>query len=103
MPIRTVFPVFAVILATLLAVGPAAQAKKQPDVPLSARGKELHEAYTKELETLRAEGVVLRPMGGYGLPHCLRITVGLQPDMDVALAVLRDWRAKNPPPATAGE
>ncbi|MNR69197.1 Histidinol-phosphate aminotransferase 2 [compost metagenome] len=25
---------------------------------------------------LVARGVVLRPMGGYGLPQCLRITVG---------------------------
>jgi len=25
---------------------------------------------------LRARGVLVRAMGGYGLPHCLRITVG---------------------------
>ena len=27
-------------------------------------------------QQLLSHGVVLRPMGGYGLPHCLRITVG---------------------------
>ena len=34
-------------------------------------------ARTAEIEAaLIARGVVLRPMGGYGLPECLRITVG---------------------------
>jgi histidinol-phosphate aminotransferase len=26
--------------------------------------------------SLKARGVIVRGMGGYGLPHCLRITVG---------------------------
>ena len=25
---------------------------------------------------LRTRGIIVRPVGGYGLPHCLRITVG---------------------------
>ena len=25
---------------------------------------------------LRSRGIIVRPVGGYGLPHCLRITVG---------------------------
>ncbi len=34
-------------------------------------------AHTARIEAdLSARGVVLRPMGGYGLPECLRITVG---------------------------
>jgi hypothetical protein len=33
----------------------SAASKKQPEVPLTARGKELHEQYAKQLETLRAE------------------------------------------------
>lgn len=45
---------------------------------------------------LRAEGVVMRPMGGYGLPHCLRVTAGLQADMDLAYDILRDWIAGFP-------
>lgn len=40
------------ILATAL-IGNAAS--KQPEVPLNARGKVLHEQYNKQLETLRAE------------------------------------------------
>ena len=33
--------------------------------------------HTAQIEAaLIAQGVVLRPMGGYGLPDCLRITVG---------------------------
>ena len=42
---------------------------------------------------LRSEGVVMRPMGGYGLPQCLRVTVGLQEDMDFALSLLKAWKA----------
>ncbi len=37
---------------------------------------------------LRAAGIVMRPMRGYGLPHCLRATIGPQPVMDQALAIL---------------
>jgi histidinol-phosphate aminotransferase len=34
-------------------------------------------ARTAEIESaLLAEHVVLRPMDGYGLPECLRVTVG---------------------------
>lgn len=33
---------------------------------------------------LRAEGVLLRAMEGYGLPHCLRATIGSEADMDIA-------------------
>ena len=25
---------------------------------------------------LNGKGIIVRPVGGYGLPHCLRITVG---------------------------
>jgi histidinol-phosphate aminotransferase len=27
-------------------------------------------------ERLLRHGVIVRPVGGYGLPHCLRITIG---------------------------
>jgi len=39
----------------MLATAGTLTAKKQPEVPLTARGKELHAQYTKQLETLRAE------------------------------------------------
>ena len=34
------------------------------------------------------QGVVLRPMAGYGLPDCLRVTVGTRPENQRFLAVL---------------
>ncbi len=37
---------------------------------------------------LRAAGIVLRPLGGYGLGHCLRATVGNEADMDALAAAL---------------
>lgn len=39
----------------------SAAPKNQPEVPLNARGKELLEKYTKELETLRAEVIAALP------------------------------------------
>lgn len=39
---------------------------------------------------LAARGVVLRPMGGYGLPECLRITVGNPDENRRLLAALDD-------------
>ncbi|MDH3668732.1 MAG: aminotransferase class I/II-fold pyridoxal phosphate-dependent enzyme [Paracoccaceae bacterium] len=40
---------------------------------------------------LRNEGVVLRPMGGYGLADCLRATVGSEEDMQIARDMIADW------------
>ena len=40
---------------------------------------------------LRAEGVVLRPMGGYGLADCLRATIGSEDDMQISRDVIVDW------------
>lgn len=46
-------------------------------------------AETSAIETrLIARGVVLRPMAGYGLPECLRITVGSRDENRRLLAVL---------------
>ena len=42
---------------------------------------------------LLARGVVLRPMGSYGLPECLRITVGAAADNARLLAALDDLDA----------
>ena len=41
-----------------------------------------------ELATLLERGVVLRPMGGYGLPQWLRITVGTGDENARLLAAL---------------
>jgi histidinol-phosphate aminotransferase len=45
-------------------------------------GKDLFEA-------LLREGVVVRPMGGYGFPTAQRVTVGLRPENEKCLAALK--------------
>lgn len=40
---------------------------------------------------LRAEGYVLRGMGLYALPECLRATIGAQDDMDAVAGLLGNW------------
>ena len=42
---------------------------------------------------LRNRGLIVRPMGGYGLPHCLRISIGLEPHMRAVIDCLAEWRA----------
>lgn len=39
-------------------------------------------------QALRSDGLIMRPMGGYGLPDCLRATVCAPEVMDRAIAVL---------------
>ncbi len=41
-------------------------------------------------EALRARGLIVRRVGGYGLPHCLRITIGLADENDLVIAALRE-------------
>jgi len=41
---------------------------------------------------LRQHALVVRPMGGYGLPACLRITIGTEPQMQATAATLAAWR-----------
>jgi histidinol-phosphate aminotransferase len=42
---------------------------------------------------LRGRGLIVRRVGGYGLPHCLRITIGLAEDNDLLIEALRDHMA----------
>jgi histidinol-phosphate aminotransferase len=42
---------------------------------------------------LRTRGLIVRKVGGYGLPHCLRITVGLEEECDLLSAALREFMA----------
>ena len=44
---------------------------------------------------LKAEGIIVRGMAGYGLPDCLRITIGLEEDMRAVVNVLRKFMGKN--------
>lgn len=54
---------------------------------------ESEETAASAREALLTEAVIVRPMGAYGLPHCLRITVGPAEDMDLTLQILTDWKA----------
>ena len=36
-------------------------------------------------------GVIARPVGGYGLPHCLRITVGTAEEVEIVIATLTEF------------
>lgn len=38
---------------------------------------------------LKAEGVIVRRMGGYGLPDCLRISIGMTDEMEICANTLR--------------
>ncbi len=42
---------------------------------------------------LRARGLIVRRVGGYGLPHCLRITVGTEEEVALVSAALSDFLA----------
>jgi len=46
-------------------------------------------------EALKAHGIIVRGMAGYGLPNCLRITIGLEQDMRDVVDVLRKYMGKN--------
>jgi histidinol-phosphate aminotransferase len=49
---------------------------------------------TADIEAVLVEqGVILRPMGGYGLPQCLRITIGAPAEKARLLAALDGLRA----------
>ena len=42
--------------------------------------------------TLRRRGIIVRAMGSYALPHCLRITVGTAEETGLVIDALADWR-----------
>ncbi|MEM9425866.1 MAG: histidinol-phosphate transaminase [Pseudomonadota bacterium] len=51
------------------------------------------EAEAAACEThLRGDGILVRKVGSYGLPHCLRITVGTSADNDRVIASLTAFR-----------
>lgn len=51
---------------------------------------------------LRAEGIKMRPMAMYSLPHCLRATISVAEDMDFTHRVLSDWAARERPEGAGG-
>jgi histidinol-phosphate aminotransferase len=44
-------------------------------------------------EELLAQGVVVRPLAGFGLPNCLRISTGLDEDNRMCIEALRRTHA----------
>jgi histidinol-phosphate aminotransferase len=50
---------------------------------------------------LLAHGIIVRPMSGYGLPECLRISIGLPEHNTRLLAALAELAELLPPPAAA--
>jgi histidinol-phosphate aminotransferase len=46
---------------------------------------------------LRARGIIVRAMGGYHLPHCLRITIGTAEECAMVAETLTDFMAGAPP------
>jgi Histidinol-phosphate/aromatic aminotransferase and cobyric acid decarboxylase len=40
---------------------------------------------------LKSRGLIMRKMGGYGLPHCLRITIGSEAETRATAAALADY------------
>ena len=45
---------------------------------------------------LRRRGVIVRPVGAYGLPHCLRITVGTAEEVRLVIEALPEFMAASP-------
>ena len=50
---------------------------------------------------LKSRGIVVRRMGGYGFPNCLRITIGLEEEMRAVVDALSAFLGRNDVGATA--
>lgn len=61
---------------------------------LLARFRDEAEAAAAETQ-LRADGILVRKVGSYGLPNALRITVGSAADNDRVIASVRAFRGEN--------
>ena len=46
-------------------------------------------------EHLKSCGIIARRVAGYGLPDCLRITIGKADEMEAVIAALRDFMGAN--------
>jgi histidinol-phosphate aminotransferase len=47
------------------------------------------EEAVRVFEELLAQGVVVRPLSAFGLPHCLRISTGTDEDNELCVTALR--------------
>jgi histidinol-phosphate aminotransferase len=43
---------------------------------------------------LNAHGIIPRQMGGYGLPDCVRITIGLEDDNEAVVEALTEFMGR---------
>jgi len=46
---------------------------------------------------LKSKGIIVRKMGGYGFPDCLRISVGLEDEMRAVVGAIAQFLGKNDP------
>jgi histidinol-phosphate aminotransferase len=51
--------------------------------------------------SLRSRGIILRPMAGYGMGECLRVTIGTSDEMAAVQASLGDWLSQRRSPEVA--
>ena len=58
-----------------------------------------HAAAAAADEALRAAGIIVRRVDGYGLPTCLRITIGLTHENDAVIEALRQFAERRAAPA----
>jgi histidinol-phosphate aminotransferase len=40
---------------------------------------------------LRGNGIIVRKVGGYGLPHCLRVTIGTAEEVGLVIEAFTEW------------
>jgi histidinol-phosphate aminotransferase len=40
---------------------------------------------------LRTNGIIVRKVGGYGLPHCLRVTVGTAEEVELVIGAFTEF------------
>jgi histidinol-phosphate aminotransferase len=45
---------------------------------------------------LKARGIIVRKVGGYGLPDCLRVTIGTEADNKAVATALADFLGGRP-------
>jgi histidinol-phosphate aminotransferase len=59
------------------------------------------ESAMRTFEDLLSQGVVVRPLKAFGLPHCLRVSTGTDADNQLCLDAWRNINARNVSPARA--
>ena len=57
--------------------------------------KETRRKLIRAFQFLREHRLVVRPMAGYGLPTCLRITIGTPEQMRLMANTLAEWQEGN--------